>query len=100
CLRLVPVVRMVPIAGVLFAVGYVMQAGIINPFINRPEHSQFILLVAIAMIMVNGLLIAFGPDARNVQTSYSYDSFLIGRLIVDATKVYAGVATLLVGAAL
>ncbi len=48
----------------LFALGYVMQAGLINPFINRPEHSQFMLLVAVAIIMVNVLLIMFGPDAR------------------------------------
>ena len=71
-----PLVMMVPIAGVLFALGYAMQAGLINPFINRPEHSQFMLLVAIAIIMVNVLLIIFGPDARNVQTSYAFDSFL------------------------
>ena len=81
---------MVPIAGVLFALGYVMQTGLINPFIDRPEHSQFMLLVAIAIIMVNVLLLIFGPDARSVQTSYSFDSFAFGRIIVDATKVYAG----------
>jgi branched-chain amino acid transport system permease protein len=95
-----PLVMMVPIAAVLFALGYFMQAGFINPFINRPEHSQFMLLVAIAMIMVNALLIIFGPDARNVQTSYSFDSFEIGPLIVDATKVYAGLAAIAVAAAL
>ena len=95
-----PLVMMVPIAGVLFALGYVMQASLINPFINRPEHSQFMLLVAIAIIMVNALLIIFGPDARNVQTSYSFDSFMIGRVIVDATKVYAGGAAIVVAAAL
>lgn len=95
-----PLVMMVPIAAVLFALGYFMQAGFINPFINRPEHSQFMLLVAIAMIMVNALLIIFGPDARNVQTGYSFDSFEIGPLIVDATKVYAGLAAIAVAAAL
>jgi branched-chain amino acid transport system permease protein len=84
--KLDPLVMMVPIAGVLFALGYAMQAGLINPFINRPEHSQFMLLVAIAIIMVNVLLIIFGPDARSVQTSYAFDSFMIGRLIVDATN--------------
>jgi branched-chain amino acid transport system permease protein len=98
--KLDPLVMLVPIAGVLFALGYVMQAGLINPFINRPEHSQFMLLVAIAIIMVNGLLIIFGPDARNVQTSYSFDSFQVGPLIVDATKVYAGAAAITVAAAL
>ena len=40
---------------------------LINPFITRPEHSQFLLLVAVAIIIVNVLLIVFGPDAQNVQ---------------------------------
>jgi branched-chain amino acid transport system permease protein len=87
-----PLAMVVPLAAVLFALGYALQAGIINPFITRPEHSQF--------IIVNMLLIAFGPDARNVQTSYSFDSFLVGPLIIDATKVYAGAATLVITAAL
>ena len=95
-----PLAMMLPIAGVLFAFGYALQAGIINPFINRPEHSQFILLVAIALIIVNVLLITFGPDARSVQTSYAFDSFMVGPLIVDATKVYAGLAAVLVTGAL
>ena len=99
-LKLDPLLMVIPIAAVLFAFGYALQAGLINPFINRPEHSQFILLVAIGMIIVNLLLIIFGPDARNVQTSYAFDSFEIGTVIVDATKVYAGIATLVVAAAL
>ena len=99
-LGLDPLVMMLPIAGVLFVFGYALQAGIINPFINRPEHSQFILLVAIGLIIVNVLLIAFGPDARNVQRSYAFDSFMAGPLIVDATKVYVGAATILVTIAL
>jgi branched-chain amino acid transport system permease protein len=99
-LGLDPLAMVVPLAGVLFVFGYALQAGIINPFINRPEHSQFILLVAVALIIVNALLILFGPDARNVQTAYSFDSFLVGPLIVDATKVYAGGATVLIAAGL
>ncbi len=95
-----PLVMIVPLAAALFAFGYALQAGIINPFINRPEHSQFILLVAIAMIIVNALLIVFGPDARNVQTSYAFDSFAFGSLIVDATKVYVASATVIIAGAL
>jgi branched-chain amino acid transport system permease protein len=99
-LGLDPIVMIVPLAGVLFALGYALQAGVINPFISRPEHSQFILLVAIAIIITNALLIFFGPDARNVQTAYSFDSFGFGPLIVDATKVYAASASIVVAAAL
>lgn len=95
-----PLIMLVPIATVLFVFGYAMQAGIINPFINRPEHSQFILLVAVAIILVNVLLMKFGPDAQGVQTSYSFDSFEFGSLIVDATKAYAAAAAVVVAAAL
>jgi branched-chain amino acid transport system permease protein len=73
---------------------------VINSFITRPEHTQFLLLVALAIIIVNVLLILFGPDAQSVQTSYSFDSFQFGPLIVDATKAYAAAAALLVAAAL
>ena len=98
--KLDPLVMMMPIAGVLFVFGSALQAGLINPFINRPEHSQFMLLVALAIIIVNVLLMLFGPDARSVQTAYSFDSFLVGALIVDATKVYAGAAAIVVASAL
>jgi len=87
-----PLVMLVPIAAVLFVAGYALQAGLINPFITRPEHSQFLLLVAVGLIIVNTLLIVFGPDARSVQTSYAFDSFQVGPLIVDASKLYAGAA--------
>jgi branched-chain amino acid transport system permease protein len=95
-----PLIMLVPIAAVLFAFGYVLQKRLINPFITRPDTSQFLLLVAVAIIIVNLLLIAFGPDARTVQASYAYDSFQLGPLIVDATKLYAGFAAIVVAAAL
>ena len=98
--KLDPLAMLAPIAAVLFALGYLLQRGLINPFINRPEHSQFMLLVAVALIMVNALLIAFGPDARGVQTSYAFASFALGPLIVDANKAYAGLAAVTVAAGL
>jgi len=95
-----PLVMLVPIAAVLFAFGYVLQAGLINNFITRPEYSQFLLLIAIAIIIVNTLLILFGPDSQNVQVSYAYDSFQLGQLIVDATKLYAGLTAVMVAVGL
>src|SRR5262249_19989778 len=86
-LGLDPLLMMLPIAAVLFVAGYVMQLTLINPFVSRPEHSQFMLMVAMALIIVNCLLIIFGPDAHSVQTSYAFDSFALGPLIIDATKL-------------
>ena len=95
-----PLVMLVPIAAVMFVFGYALQAGLINPFITRPEHSQFLLVVSIAIIIVNVLLIVFGPDAQTVQTSYAYDSFQFGPLLIDASKCYAGAAAIVFSAAL
>jgi branched-chain amino acid transport system permease protein len=99
-LHLDPLIMLVPIAAVMFVFGYVLQAGLINPFVTRPEHSQFLLVVALAIIIVNALLIIFGPDARTVQTSYAYDSFELGPIILDASKLYAAVAAIVVTTAL
>ena len=46
------------------------------------------------------LLIIFGPDAQSVRTSYGFDSYQVGSLIVDATKLYAAGAALVVAGAL
>jgi branched-chain amino acid transport system permease protein len=99
-LHLDPLILLIPIAAVLFVFGYALQLGLINPFITRPEHSQFLLLVALGIIISNGLLIIFGPDARSVQTAYGFQSFQLGLVLVDAAKVYAGAAAIVFAAAL
>ena len=99
-LHLDPLLMMVPIAVVMFAFGYLLQAGLINDFIGRAEHSQFLLVVALALIIVNVLLIIYGPDAQNVQVAYAFDSFQLGHIIIDATKLYAGIAAVVVAAGL
>src|ERR1700675_3783441 len=52
-LGLDPFLCVLPVAIAFFIFGYALQAALINPFITRPEHSQFMLLVAVAIIMVN-----------------------------------------------
>jgi branched-chain amino acid transport system permease protein len=95
-----PFLAVLPIAAAFFVFGYALQKGFINPFITRPEHSQFMLLVAVAIIMVNGLLMVFGPDARNVQTDYQLESFELGKVLVDKARLYAAGLALLTAAGL
>ena len=99
-LGLDPFVAMLPIAAAFFVFGYALQAGLINRFITRPEHSQFMLLVAVAIIMVNAMLMIFGPDARNVQVGYQLESFELGRLLIDKARLYAAAAAVVATAAL
>jgi branched-chain amino acid transport system permease protein len=88
-LKLDPFLALLPVAAAFFAFGYGLQKALINPFITRPEHSQFMLLVAVAIIMVNALFMIFGPDARNVQVDYQLESFEIGKILVDKARLYA-----------
>jgi len=89
-----PLWMLLPVVIAFFAFGYGLQRVLINPFIDRPEHSQFMLLLAVALVLVNGLLIGFGPDARNVQVDYALDSYQIGPLIVDKVRVICAVVAL------
>jgi len=95
-----PFLAMVPVAAAFFLLGYALQAGFINRFITRPEHSQFMLMVAVAIVLVNALLVVFGPDARTVQVDYQLDSFQIGKILVDKGRLYAAAAALLGASAL
>ncbi len=95
-LRLDPLITLAPIALAFFAVGYALQRLLINPFVGRPEHEQFILLVGVAIIIVNGLLMIFGPDARPTNLSYGFDSFAIGPLFIDKARAFAAIAALAV----
>jgi branched-chain amino acid transport system permease protein len=99
-LKLDPFLAMLPVAIAFFAFGYAMQAGLINPFITRPEHSQFMLLVAVAIIMVNALLMIFGPDARNVQNDYQLESYELGGILIDKARLFAAAAALVAATAL
>ncbi len=89
-----PLWMLVPMALGFFGIGYVLQRGLINPFIDRPEHSQFILLLAIALVVVNLLLVAFGPDARSVQVDYALDSYELGPLLIDKVRLICAAVAL------
>ena len=88
-LNLDPFLAALPVAAVFLIFGYALQATIINPFVTRPDHSQFMLLLAIAVIMTNLLLIAFGPDARSIRLDYLLESIELGPLLIDRGKLYA-----------
>ena len=90
-----PFLTMIVAAAVFAAFGYALQRGFINRFVQRPEHTQMLLMIALAMILGNALLLGFGPDARNVPTGYQLDSFELGPLLFDKVRVYAAGAALL-----
>src|SRR5262252_6761110 len=84
----------------LFLLGYTLQRGLINRYIARPDHEQFLLLLAVGTIITASLLMGFGPDARNVQLQYAYDSYEIAGVLLDKVRVLAAAGALIGVAAL
>jgi len=84
-----PLVAAPLIALGMFCLGYALQRGLINRYIMRPEHEQFILMLGLAGVLTSSMLMAFGPDSRNVQPDYALDSYEIGSLILDKVRVFA-----------
>jgi branched-chain amino acid transport system permease protein len=99
-LGLDPLVALPLVTLLLFLLGYGLQRGFINRYIARPDHEQFLLLLAIATIITASLLMGFGPDARNVQLDYAYDSFELGAILLDKVRVFAALGAVIGAAAL
>jgi branched-chain amino acid transport system permease protein len=82
-----PLVSVPIIAAAMFAFGYALQLGLLNRYISRPDHEQFLILLAISILLTSGMLISFGPDARNVTVDYAYESYQLGPLLLDKVRV-------------
>jgi len=83
-LQLPPALSLPLIAVVFFCIGYLLQRGLIQPFIARPEHQQFLLLLAVGTLLANACLAIAGPDSRTVQLDSQFDSYELGPLVLDA----------------
>ncbi len=99
-LGLDPLITVVPIAAAFFIIGFVLQATLINAFVGRSEHEQFILLVGVGLILLNSMLMIFGPDAQPANLPYAVDSYAVGPIFIDKVRIFSAVAALAIAAAL
>jgi branched-chain amino acid transport system permease protein len=84
-----PLLALPVVAAALFAVGYLLQRTLINRLIDRPHYNQFLVLLAISILFTSSTLMIFGPDARNAQVGYAFESYELGGLLVDKVRVLA-----------
>jgi branched-chain amino acid transport system permease protein len=79
---------------VLFVVGYALQRSIVNAFIERPQHAQFILFISFALIITGLHLVLFGPDSRPIEMIESMQSYSVGSLRLDVVRSQAALTAL------
>lgn len=95
-LQVSPMLSLPAIAALFFVAGYALQRGVISPFIGRPEHQQFLLLLAIAILLVNLSLAIAGPDSRGVQMDAQFESYELGPFVFDAVRVHAALTAIVI----
>ncbi|WP_339949721.1 branched-chain amino acid ABC transporter permease [uncultured Albimonas sp.] len=85
-----PLLAIVPIGAILFAVGYAYQRTIINWAISRASvEASLVVTFGMAMVFRNLLQLWFGPDVQTITPSYSFDSVTLGPIRVDMVRLAA-----------
>lgn len=96
-----PLLAMLPIGAVLFAVGYAYQRTIIQWAISRASLvASLVVTFGVAMMARNVLQIIFGPDVHTITPHYSFSSLTLGNLRIDLVRIVALGASLVLLSAL
>jgi branched-chain amino acid transport system permease protein len=91
-LGLPPLLAM-PIAALLsFLLGYGLQRYLVSDFMSRPQYTQFILFIGIALLITGLHAMAFGPDPQNITDSSTFEVIRIGVLNLDLSRLQAATA--------
>jgi branched-chain amino acid transport system permease protein len=91
-----PLIALPIAAVVLFAFGYLVQDWVVRRVAHLADHMQFLLMAAVAVILISACLMVFGGDAQGVQVGYALESYKVGPLIIDKVRLVAGAAALVV----
>src|SRR2546429_1030906 len=63
-----PYVGFVVCAGALFALGFLVQRGLVDRIISAPHEMQILMMLGVALVLENVALIAFGPEPTRVRS--------------------------------
>jgi branched-chain amino acid transport system permease protein len=94
-----PTIGFVACAAALFAVGALLQRGLVDRIVDAPHEMQILLMLGVALVLENAALVAFGPEPVRVRTPLSAWTVWVGPVFLDVARVVAfGVAVALAGA--
>lgn len=85
-------------AALLFAVGYLIQRGLINWVIRAPVFFTLLLTFGLNLALVNGVLLLFSADFRSVTPSYAGSGIELGEVRVPLIRLATLAVALLMAA--
>jgi branched-chain amino acid transport system permease protein len=90
-----PFISIVIAGAVLYSLGYVLQAGIINRVISAPVLITLTLTFGLDLILNNAMLVAFTADYQAVNLAHPLGTLQIGPVFLPGDRVAAMVLALL-----
>ena len=91
-----PYLSLVIVAAIIFLLGYAIQSSLVNRILDYPEAMQVLPLVSLGLILENIALLFWGPDPRSPQTAFSLNTFWIGSVMVDVSRLIAFVLAIVI----
>ena len=95
-LGLDPYLSLVIVAAVIFVLGYLIQATVVNRILDYPEAMQVLPLVSMGLILENLALLLWGPDHRSPQTAFGLETLWMGSVMIDVSRLIAFVLAILI----
>ncbi len=73
-----PLLTLVAVMPVMFAVGYILQRFLLNRVLGKEMEPPLLVAFGVSIIIQNFMLMAFTPDARSLMSSLSLMTFSMG----------------------
>ena len=95
-----PYLSFVVSAAALFALGLLVQRGLVDRVIDAPHEMQILLMLGVALVLENLALVAFGPEPTRVRSPLGAATLWLGPVFVDIARLVTFVVAVLLTAAL
>ncbi len=84
----------------MFALGYVLQRGVINRASHGKDENILLVTLGLSIILENLALLFFKSDTRNIETAYTLTTVNIGPAMISLPKLVSFAGALVVSAVL
>jgi branched-chain amino acid transport system permease protein len=82
-----PYVGFVVCAAGLFALGVLVQRGLVDRIVDAPHEMQILLMLGVALVLENVALVVFGPEPTRVRSPLAAAALWLGPVFVDVARL-------------
>jgi len=82
-----PYLGFVACAAALFALGFLVQRGLVDQIVDSPHEMQILLMLGVALVLENLALVAFGPEPTRVRSPLAAATLWLGPIFVDVARL-------------